>query len=395
MKPSITIIVLDTMRLDEFQELEKKHQEFKKLGFTFLNNCIAPAPWTLPSHASLLTGKYPSEHGAHETREIKTLDIARIRLRERTLVTDLRELGYKTYGISANPYVHPIYGFDEFNKFIEESYFTDISGGVIKMPKRLRGLAAKYRNMYGEDIIKVPLSMLRENPNLIFEAPAVGILTAKSAFGKLRAKLVDGWPIEKGGKRITKTVNGMRFGKPFFLFINLMEAHDPYMGSRKDFNWATTFLKNGPNSKLIAQWKRLYSVGSLRAYRYAARIVSGLQERYGSNQLTIVTSDHGQAFNEHGFISHGTVLYDEVVKIPMAVKTPGVDRARISGYSSLVNVRDFLSEAINGNEHAIERLCSKAVYSESFGIPANISMVPGIDMAKLRAFDKPKRRKFS
>jgi arylsulfatase A-like enzyme len=63
-KPNIVIIVLDTLREDHAQGLDR----LLDYGFVKYQNAIAPAPWTLPSHASMFTGLYPSEHGIHEKR---------------------------------------------------------------------------------------------------------------------------------------------------------------------------------------------------------------------------------------------------------------------------------------------------------------------------------------
>jgi hypothetical protein len=395
-KPNITIIVLDTLRLDEFEKLEAQHCKFRKLGFSFLNNCIAPAPWTLPSHASLLTGMYPKDHGAHETVEAKTLDIEKVKLKIRTMVSDLSEMGYKTYCISANPYIHPIYGFDEFDSFKEESYFTDVFGHTIEIPEKLRPRMSAFRERYGNDVIKIAMAIMKEDPNLILEAPAVFSATLQSTAKKLRSKFVDGWPIEKGGKFIVESVKGMKFKGPYFLLINMMEAHDPYIGKKgQDFNWATPFLKKQPNREQLDKWRKLYGVASAKAYNYAAEIIKNLQNRFGDDQIFIITSDHGQAFNEHNFIGHGTVVYDEVVKVPMAIKLQKGNTVKVkSDYSSLVNVRSFIFKAINSPKKASDKLYSKTVYSQSFGMPANISMVHGLDKAKLKAYDKPSTRTF-
>ena len=125
-KPNITIIVIDTLRYDMFKAIADAEKRLE--GFVLLDKCIAPSSWTLPSHASIFTGMYPSDHGAHETTKIKALDVDKIKLRRRTFVSDLNSMGYKTFCISANPYVSPVYGFDEFGKFIEEPYFTDVLG---------------------------------------------------------------------------------------------------------------------------------------------------------------------------------------------------------------------------------------------------------------------------
>jgi hypothetical protein len=395
-KPNIAIIVLDTMRLDEFERLEAKHGEFRKLGFSFLKNCIAPASWTLPSHASLLTGMYPKEHGAHETMEAKTLDIEKVKLKVRTMVSELSEIGYKTYCISANPYVHPIYGFDEFDYFKEESYFTDVFGHAIEIPERIRPRISMFRERYGNNITKIAMAIVKEDPNLLFEAPAVFSATLQSAAKKLQAKFVDGWPIEKGGKLIVEKIKGTRFKGPYFLLVNMMEAHDPYVGKKgKDFNWATPFLKKQPDAEQLERWIELYGVASAKAYGYALQIIKSLQNRFGDNQVFIITSDHGQAFSEHDFIGHGTVVYDEVVKIPMAIKLQRGNAVSVKAeYSSLVNVKDFVFAAISSPATASDKLYSKTVYSQSFGVPANISMVHGLDKSKLKAYDKPSSRTF-
>lgn len=398
-KPNIAIIVLDTMRLDEFKRLEAKYGEFKKLGFSFIENCIAPSSWTLPSHASLLTGMYPKEHGAHETKSAKTLDIDAVKLRVRTMVSDLSDAGYKTYCISANPYLNPVYGFDEFDSFKEESYFTDIFGSAIEIPERMKPLIAKYRDKYGNKFFKIGFAMLRDDPMLITEMiylPQTGVLTIKSLAKKLKAKLIEGWPIEKGGKFIVETVKKTKFKGPYFLLINFMEAHDPYVGKKgQDFNWATAFMRSKPSQELRNKWKRLYSVGATKAYRYAVQVLTELRDRFGDNQLFIVTSDHGQAFGEHGFICHGTMLFDELVRVPMVIKLPNREKLLVKkDFSSLVNVRGFISAELESPGKASDKLYSREVYAQSFGIPANISIVSGIDKAKLKAYDKPINRTF-
>ena len=390
-RPNVIIIVMDTMRLDAFSNIESRFKSFEKLGLDSLNNCIAPSSWTLPSHASLFTGMYPSEHGSHETTKIKSLDIEHISLKVPTFIKDLNAIGYSSYGISANPYVHPVYGFKDFSFFHEESYFTDIFGSVVEVSEKVKPRILKYRNAYGNDIIKLSHAMLKEDPNLFFEAAGSALtLTPKAFLKKARAKLIDGWPIEKGGKNSVKLVKGMDFKKQYFLFVNLMEAHDPYIGKKgMDMNWSTPFQKKPVEEKLIEQWKRLYDGASLKAYRYAAEIVKSMIDRYGDDQLIIVTSDHGQEFNEHGFIGHGTMLHDEMIKIPFAVKLPYKSKPiNENGYSSLVGIKNLVLDVISSKAGALERFSSGKAKAESFGIPANISMKDSIDPAKIKAHEK-------
>jgi arylsulfatase A-like enzyme len=405
-KPDITIIVLDALRADMFNELIKREgMELSRLGhFLYINKCIAPETWTLPSFASILTGMYASEHGAHETETKKALNIEEIKLGRKTLVSELKKIGYKTYAISASPYFHPIYGFDEFDEFKEESYFTDIWGSVIEVSKKLKPLFAKYREKYGSEgglftsMVKIPLATLMEDPTLFLEGLASGIaLTPISAAKKLKAKLIEDWPLEKGGKRMVKEVEKTRYKQPFFLFINLLEPHDPYTESKKNaMDWRTQYRKAAVSKETVQLWKKLYRKASEKGYSYSYGIIKNLVERFGDNQIIIFTSDHGQAFNEHCFVGHGAMLYDEIVRVPLALLLPkGFNRIESNEYSSLVNIRRFILAAIKGDKNAVKLLYSKKVTAESFGTHVNVSSMKGIDLKKLKEANRQRIRVFS
>lgn len=62
-KLNIIIVVVDTLRKDYAKTLE---DNLKRVGFVSYENVIAPAPWTIPTHASIFTGLYPFYHRTHE-----------------------------------------------------------------------------------------------------------------------------------------------------------------------------------------------------------------------------------------------------------------------------------------------------------------------------------------
>lgn len=396
---NVTIIVLDTMRLDMFNRIVSENPRLIE-GFDAVrfNKCISPGSWTLPSHASLFTGMSQSDHGCHETKSIKSLDIDNIRLTKVTITEELKDRGYATYGISANPYIHPVYGFEGFDTYVAESYFTDIFGSVIEIADELKPRVSKYRNMYGSNIPKMIRAIMKEDPNLFLELVlSAGWLTPRAAFKKFKAKFLEGWPVEKGGSDILKKVGGFGMKEPFFLFVNFMEAHDPYVGKKgKDFNWATPFLKEAPPESLVSAWRSLYSKAARKAMRYGTDLIRELLEKFGDEQIIILTSDHGQLFGEHGFIGHGTIIPDEMVKVPLLVIAPKYfTRGRKArGYQSLMNIRDFVLAAVDGDKSALTKLTRKSAISETFGIPANISDVKGIDRKKMAKLDRYQKRVF-
>lgn len=351
--PNLLIIVLDTMRLDIFKSLEEKNMKLEKLGFINLNNGIAPSSWTLPSHASLFTGEYPSIHKAHETLKIKSHDIDKIRLKSKTFVSKLNKIGYTSYAISANPYVSPKYGFSDFDYFYDETFFIDIFRKFQKESKFI------------------------------------------SKFEEIKYKSIMKWPIEKGGKNIIKNIIKTDFNKPYFLFINLMEVHDPYLGIiDKDMNNLTFFKKILPTNELVTTWKNLYFKAAKMAYFYSVKIAEYMLNKYGENNFIVITSDHGQCFGENNFFGHGTFLYDELIKIPISIKFPEKQNQNINkvGYTSLVNIKSLLFDVIKSRQNPLNNFIKKSVYSQSFGIPGNIKFSKEIDIKKIIKYDKKKLR---
>ncbi len=396
---NVSIIVLDTLKLDTFNKILKENPSLlNKLDVVRFESCISSGSWTLPSHASLFTGLTQSKHGCHETKEIKSLNIEMISLKRETILQDLKRLGYFTYGISANPYIHPIYGFVGFDEYMEESYFTDISGSIIEISGELKPRISKYRDLYGNDVLKLSQAVMKDDPKLFLDlAVSATALSPRAAIKKMRAKMIDGWPIEKGGMSILKKVSTMKIKQPFFLFVNFMEAHDPYVGKKgMDFNWATPFLAGDMDRDLVEKWKRLYEKASARALKYGTALIRDLLKRFGDNQVIILTSDHGQAFNEHGFVGHGTVLFDEVIKVPLMVIMPKSFSKEIKKdqHQSLDNIRSFINSAVNGDSNAMSKLSTKKVIAETFSIPANVSNAKGLDKKKLAKFDKYQKRIF-
>jgi arylsulfatase A-like enzyme len=69
------------------------------------------------------------------------------------------------------------------------------------------------------------------------------------------------------------------------------------------------------------------------------RVLAALDSKpFGSRTAVIVTSDHGEAFGEHGMIRHGFELWEELVRVPLIVKVPGVPPRRVSARRSGIDV---------------------------------------------------------
>lgn len=125
--------------------------------------------------------------------------------------------------------------------------------------------------------------------------------------------------------------------KPFFMYINLQNSHLPYVFP-PDFE--RPFGANDPDvsitfgsvsrSLLGAAFNR-YSDSLAYVDSQIEKLFTALKkEKQWSKTLIVVTGDTGQAFYEHGFIAHGNKLYNEVMKVPLIIRVPGLGRKEIS-----------------------------------------------------------------
>ena len=127
--------------------------------------------------------------------------------------------------------------------------------------------------------------------------------------------------------------------KPFFLFLNFMDAHRPYNteyvrgvmeGSvSEDRELIGSFFRavmpsGQPLDRgLQGEVTRQYDMGIANADRAVGLVVERLQYLgLFDNTLIIITSDHGEFLGEHDLVEHSKDLYEEALHVPLAVKQP-------------------------------------------------------------------------
>ncbi|RMH44005.1 MAG: hypothetical protein D6689_03650 [Deltaproteobacteria bacterium] len=95
---------------------------------------------------------------------------------------------------------------------------------------------------------------------------------------------------------------------PLFLYMHFMDPHWPYDRGGK---------RGGPKDRWVAEIDVVD--------REIGRLVDELRRRgLWSRTVLIVTSDHGEAFGEHRTHQHATTLYEELLRVPLIVRAPGV-----------------------------------------------------------------------
>jgi len=362
--PNVIIIIVDTLRKDYAKPLE---DALTKIGFVSYENAIAPAPWTTPSHASIFTGLYPAFHGAHETKNRKDFGV-RLKKNVDILSVQLSELGFETSLLSANPYIRPSFGFVGFNYFYDIFSFPLLSNDELE---RIEKLKQKYNPKNKFELIKT--FIFTKQYKLLIKAGLNLIITKYLPFNER-------WPKDKGAKNLIKTVEKyLRLTSdknPKYIFINLMEVHEPYFPNETDKS-VENLKTNKLDHKTVQKWKQKYP----EEVRYVTKRILELmgilkEENLFDNSLIIVTSDHGQLLGEHGRIGHGTFLYDEVLRVPLLIKYPkGFNPELIestSNHISLVKLKPFISNLIENKLTDDNILYSNTVFSESYGVHVNV-----------------------
>jgi arylsulfatase A-like enzyme len=113
--PNVLLLVLDTCRARTFDALLREGsvsgmEQIVQEGTQF-TNAMSSAAWTVPSHGSLFTDLYPTEHGSSAEDPYFTPPTA-------PLAHRLNEVGYTTTGLSANPWISPSFDYDAgFDRF--------------------------------------------------------------------------------------------------------------------------------------------------------------------------------------------------------------------------------------------------------------------------------------
>ncbi len=322
--PNVILITLDTVRakslglygapLTTTSQLERLASH----GLVF-EQALAPSSWTLPTHASIFTGRYPHQlNVGWET----ALDHAMP-----TLAEMLGNRGYATAGFVAN-LAYCAYdlgldrGFDHYEDY-------PVSWGQLALSASLS------RELISSDRVRNALDF-HEMPNR-----------------KNAARITDDF-LRWLGQHDPST--------PYFGFLNFFDAHEPCFPpppfdtqfgpprpAGTDFAHIPTLITRREKYALPAEEMEYEYHAYLGAIAYmdqqVGRLIDEL-DRTGqmSNTVVFITSDHGEQFGEHGLFDHGTSLYRPLVHVPLLILLPGKITGRVE---TPVTLRDFAATALD------------------------------------------------
>ncbi|WP_435006107.1 sulfatase [Tundrisphaera lichenicola] len=300
--PNVLFIVLDTVRAKSLslygypRDTTPRLSSLAAKGVAF-TEARSTAPWTLPSHASMFTGRWPSDLFQHPEQQFDPA--------APTLAQYLSRNGYATGGFVANTfYCNSGFGmgrgFDRYEDFYET--FDTTPGEVL----RHSALGRRFVELVDED------SAIRPD--------------GRKDADRINADFLDWLTTQKH--------------RPFFGFLNYLDAHAPYIvpanAERRFGNQPIT----PEQYQILSSWQKLKSPPSDPKQLELARdayddCIAYLDHALGQlfdqldrrgileNTIVIVTSDHGEELGEHQLIGHGQSLYREEVHVPLLLVKPG------------------------------------------------------------------------
>lgn len=296
--PDVVFVVMDTVRGHNISALgyERKtspvFDAFAQEGILF-EKAQAPATWSLPAHASLFTGAFPSVHKAHaETRYLDD--------KLPTLAESMAKNGYKTLCFTANPHITPGFGLTRGFGWSDNAWITGAGG---------RGFTFIYRLI-----------------------DSLGF-TAQDKGGALVVSNVTNWM----GQRTESD-------PPAFVFINFLEAHFPFHQLPEQFRNAytkesLTNLRAYGQAAFGAQMARQLTAEEIKTIRqpildlydggiqytdYLVGQIIDIWRKRGTLDKTVfvIVGDHGEHVGEHDMFGHLTSMYQEDLWVPFMFRYP-------------------------------------------------------------------------
>ena len=378
--PNILLIVADTLRADSLAlDIDNLPNFQYVLGrSTVYTNAYSPASWTLPSHASLFSGLYPSEHGMDFKFEDMNYfnSIVRFPGKAVPLPEKLRRLGYDTISIGANPLLGRDTAFEEGFRYDE---VVGPWAALEQYERRMKETAGNRHHLPWDDVYYASRSdLLKRLARFSVEIGASKTLEIVGELASLRKTLAAmDFPVHKGSDQILANLSAIRLEEPFFLFLNLMETHEPYSILPNKFPAVEKYFFRGlatgqfPNrvrvDRVIEGFRRQVRTELRILDAYLGKIlnylkISGLLEK----TRIIITSDHGQSLGENNFVGHKYLLNDPLVHVPMIIMDGGGSQSIKEDFVSLVDLPGIIYSWLDGKPAEFPH--REYIFSEAYGL---------------------------
>jgi arylsulfatase A-like enzyme len=339
--PNVLLIVLDTVRADRLslygyeRPTSPTLERLAQRGICF-QEARATAPWTLPSHASLFTGRWP--------HELAVKWATPLRGNFPTLAEYLGQQGYATAGFVANTL------YCSYDTGLDRG-FTHYEDYVLQHLSPFR--TARLVDLTLKTVADLSVALARRLDAGVFhpwqESLLASLLMRLEAHDRKNAGLINreflDWLSQRPGP-----------GRPFFAFLNYFDAHSLYLlppGAEYRFGRKP---RTQADYQLFEHWREIDKSRMPPYYRSLMRdcydnCLAYLDERLGElldelqrrgvldRTLVVLTSDHGEGLGEHDLFDHGESLYRTEVRVPLVIIPPAGIPPRV--VTEPVSLRDL------------------------------------------------------
>lgn len=340
-QPNIILLVIDSLRAANLSCYGYKRPTTPNIDAlaqqgTLFEEAISNGCWTLPVHASLFTGLYSFNHGLTTSKGALPEDYP-------TLARQLKKLGYQTASFSNNAYISAVSGLTQGFDVVDDVWRVSNPRGIKRTEM---GRLIKQMEKFGR-------------PARPFIRVARRLQRARSVAKRRRHQ-------KDKGARITNErlqtwlLEERETDRPFFLFVNYMEPHEPYnpphpydrrfmpkeftpqrvtqVGTNRD---VIERISNSQGQEDVLILQALYD-GQLsyldQKLGELVRFIDSQEEL--ENTVLIVTSDHGDCLGEHNHVGHRMSLYEPLLRVPLIIRHPAHFQPgkRVSQQVSLIDL---------------------------------------------------------
>ncbi len=282
---NVVVLTIDTLRANKLRPYNRRSRvrtpafdRFASEGVVF-ERAQTPENWTKPAVASILTSLFPATHGAKN-------DASRLPHSALTLGEVYQSHGYRTASFLANGYVSRAFGFDQgwthYTNYIRERRNTNASN--------VFGEAATWIEEHVDDHEDEGFFVYIQtiDPHVPYDPPDEFLRMYDARTG----------------------YEGQVQNRRTHLLLEEAKRRPP----RVTFDESDVQRLEALHDGEISYHDRHFG-GFLDKMREL-----GLME----NTIFVVTSDHGEEFNEHGSWGHGHSIFQELLHVPLVVRWPGV-----------------------------------------------------------------------